>query len=90
MGNRFRDIFNPDSDYNKELKEKAEKIKQQLIADKHCSYCANSHEEPHYEMGYYGGTDTYCDVYHKLMLSYPTGQECLFWKLKEDKDNDND
>lgn len=83
MANKLRDIFDPDSEYNKQMAERMKQFECQMKDDKHCSYCANSHEEPHYEMGYYGGTDTYCDIYHKLMLSYPTGQECLFWKLKE-------
>lgn len=84
MSNKLRDIFDPDSEYNMQMAEQIEQLERQMKEDKHCSYCANSHEVPHIEMCRYTGTDTYCDIYHKLMLSYPTGQECLFWKLKEE------
>ena len=85
MENRLRDILNPDSEYNKQLKEQLHKIQLKMIEDKHCSYCINSHEVPHIEMGKNAGTDTYCDVFNELRLSYPTGQECLFWRLKNDE-----
>lgn len=85
MSNKLLDIFDPNSEYNKQIDNKIKQFKCKMKEDKHCSYCVNSHEEPHYEMGYYGGTDTYCDIYHKLMLSYPTGQECLFWRLKNNE-----
>ena len=85
MGNKLWDIFNPDSEYNKQLQERMSNFKKQMIADKHCSYCANSHEVPHIEMGRDAGTDTYCDVFNELRLTYPTGQECLFWRLKDNE-----
>ena len=86
MENRLRDVLGLNPEYNKKMQEQLRQIKIDLIADKHCSYCANSHEVPHIEIGRDAGTDTYCDVFDELRLSYPTGQECLFWKLRENID----
>ena len=86
MENRLRDVLGLNPEYNKKMQEQLRQIKIDLIADKNCSYCANSHEIPHIEMGRDAGTDTYCDVFDELRLSYPTGQECLFWKLRENID----
>ena len=85
MGDRLRDVFGLNPEYNKKMQERLKQIKLELIADKHCSYCANSHQVPHIEMGRDAGTDTFCDVFNELRIeTYPTGQECLFWKLRED------
>ena len=86
MANKLRDMFDLNSEYNVKMREHLKEIKLEMIADKHCSYCVNSRRVPHIEMGKDGGTDIYCDVFNEMRLTYPTGQECLFWKLREDLD----
>ena len=86
MSNRIREMFDPNSEYNIRLREHLRTIKLEMIADKDCSYCINSHRVPHIEMGKDGGTDTYCDVFDELKLDYGEGQQCIFWKLRENID----
>jgi len=66
-----------------EFEQKIKKIRQQLIDDKHCSYCVNSTQEPYSEMGHDAGTVTYCNILNELRVGYPTGQQCLFWQMRE-------
>lgn len=84
MSNRLWEMFDSDSEYNNKIREHLKQIKLELIANKDCSYCANSHRVPHIEMGKDGGTDTYCDVFNELKLGYGEGQQCIFWKFRED------
>ena len=81
---RFKRWFNPTPEEEKLNLEQLNNMIQKLKDDKHCSFCVHSTEESHYEMGKYAGTDVYCNVFHKLLLSYPTGDQCLFWQLKEE------
>ena len=62
-------------------------MKKKQIEDKCCHYCENSEEHPHYEMGRDAGTDTYCKIWNELKIGYGEGQQCLFWKLREDLEN---
>ena len=64
--------------------DKLNKIEQMLIDDKCCIMCKNSKEEPHYEMGYYAGSDSYCTILNKLILEYGYGQQCLFFELRKE------
>lgn len=82
MGNKFRDIFDLNSNYNKELERQIEVFKEKMIQDKCCCYCSHSHEVPHIEMGKDGGTDTYCEIFDELKLGYAQGQQCIFWDLR--------
>lgn len=82
MGNKLRDMFDLNSEYNKNLEQQIEFFKEKMIEDKCCCYCSHASEVPHYEMGKYGGTDTYCEVYNELKLGYAEGQQCLFWELR--------
>ena len=88
MANRLREIFS-EREFKKGFKQREQlrKIQEQLICDKHCSFCKNSIEQPHYEMGYEAGTDPYCKILNELRSNYPTGQQCLFWELDKRKVN---
>ena len=77
--NRLREIFDPDSEYNKELTHQAKQLEEEAIKDKCCRYCINSINEPYYEHGKYGGTNPFCQIFDKLILEYGYGQQCLFW-----------
>ena len=83
MSNKLRDMFDPNSEYNKELKRKAQKMEQQMKNDKDCLFCANAELRPHIEMGREVGNDAYCTIHKELKLGYGVGQECLFWKERE-------
>ena len=87
MGNLLRDMLDPDSEYNKQLTEQLNKIKMQMIEDKCCTECANAELVPHIEMGYDAGTDPYCKIWNELKLGYGEGQQCLFWKQREEFEN---
>jgi len=65
-----------------EFEQRINKIRQQLIDDKHCSYCVNSIQEPYSEMGHDAGTVTRCKMFNELKLDYYDGQQCLFWQMK--------
>ena len=78
--NKLRLMFEETEDDKQSLN----KIIQKLKDDKHCRFCVYAEERPHYEMGYDAGTDIYCTILNELRLSYPTGQQCLFWQMKED------
>ena len=82
--NKLRSMFCPTLEEQEEDKRRIESIVQSLKDDKHCSYCVNSVRKPYFEMGHDAGTVTYCNVLNELRLGYPTGDQCLFWKLKED------
>lgn len=86
MGNWFREIFDPDSDYNKKQKEFIEKMNAQMRDDKCCYFCVHSEQQPHIEMGRESGTDDYCTIHKQLILEYGAGQQCIFW---EEKDAEN-
>ena len=79
MGNRLRDMFDPEHERRMELQLK--EIKQHLIDKHHCRFCVHSVERPHYEMGYDAGTDVYCmlDGRNKLICGV-LEDPCLFWE----------
>ena len=81
--NKLKRLFNPSYEEKKEDEQKLNKIIQRLKDDKHCRFCIHSIEKPHYEMQYEAGTDVYCKVWHELRLSYPTGQQCVWWEERK-------
>ena len=80
MANRLRDIFDPNSEYNKKLKERIERIIYQLVEDNSCYCCKNAVHPGHFEMGKYSGTDTYCRMTKELKKCSDT---CLFYNYNE-------
>ena len=80
MGNLLRDIFDPNSEYNKRLRKKLKDIEREMIESHDCCYCKNAIHPPHIEMGKFAGTDTYC----RLMKEYKHyGDTCLFYNFNE-------
>ena len=85
MGNLLRDIFDPNSEYNKQQRAFMESLDKKLRDDKCCCYCKNSEQVPHIEMGREAGTDDFCKIHQELMLGYGLGQQCLFWEERDAK-----
>ena len=83
MSNKLWEIFNPDSDLNKQFKIRTEKMKQDMYDDKHCMYCVHNEQIPHIEMGKNGGSDDYCNIFQKYTC-YNDGFSCLFWYPTEE------
>lgn len=83
MPNLLRDMFDPNSDYNKEQDKMLEEMQQQAKEDKCCRYCTHAELQPHYEHGKYGGTDPFCPIFGELILEYGHGQQCIFWEEKK-------
>lgn len=81
--NKLRRMFFCTPEEEKEDIRFFEGMIQKLKDDKHCKFCIHAEERQHYEMGCEAGTDVYCNVFKELRLDYPTGQQCLFWKMKE-------
>lgn len=81
--NSLRRMICPTPEEEEEDRQKINKIIQRMKNDKHCSFCVHAEEHPHYEMGYEAGSYTYCTVLNELRLSYPTGEQCVFWQLNE-------
>ena len=80
MGNLLRDIFDPNSEYNKQIRERLENIEREMIENHDCCYCKNAIHPPHIEMGKFAGTDTYC----RLVKEYKhCGDTCLFYDFNE-------
>ena len=84
--NRLRQLFQITQE---EVEQSFNRIEQKLKDDKHCMFCVHAVEQPHYEMGYNCGSDVYCTKLHELRLTYPTGDQCLFWELKGDYSKTN-
>lgn len=80
MGNSLRDMFDPNSEYNKRLRKKLKDIEREMIENHDCSFCKNAIHPPHFEMGKYGGCDTYC----RIMKEYKHyGDTCIFYDFNE-------
>lgn len=85
MSNKLRDMFDINSDYNKRVRENLKRIESEMRDEKYCCYCKKSYEKDHWEMGYYGGTDTYCSLTDELREG-KNGQQCLFWEERINED----
>ena len=81
--NMLKKIFDPDEEDILEEQNFINKIKRELIEEKHCCTCINAVEVPHYEMGYDAGTDPYCNILNELKYGC-NGQQCLWYKVKEE------
>lgn len=80
---KLRKIFDPDEEDILEEQNFINRIKRELVENKHCCTCINAIEVPHIEMGYDAGTDPYCNVLKELRYCC-NGQQCLWYKVKEE------
>lgn len=77
MGNKIYDIFNPDSDYNKQIIENAKHIHQEFINNKECfvcKYCIDISDERN--------TCHLCKYTNDLL---PENLTCLLWELNDEE-----
>ena len=78
MSNKLYDIFNPDSDYNKRVKENLERIERQWIEERSCFVCKKC-----IDISDDRDTCHLCEYTNNLL---PEEMTCLLWE-KNDKND---
>lgn len=80
MGNKLRDMFDKNSEYNKNLKELIEQWIQESKENHCCEFCIYSEQHVHIEHGKVGGYDNWCSIHNKYMLK--PNSTCLLFEEK--------